>query len=445
MPDPLFFQMDPEEDFFSKLMGHGGGRSFFASCLLCLNPEQLKACRLVNSAWAKFILDEVWKTSKGRKRLEEKLVERWKTADPMAVELAQMRETVYRLSCNDAYAFCGLDSGKVAVYRLTTGQWVRDLMGTGLGCLTRVSCSKTLVVAAQSSATVTVWSSKGKMEQLYSFNATNHTCQDVTCQHGDRRGIEDLKVVGSKIALLVVDGSGTATRSLVVIRKGENIWEDWTLACFGDSGIFLAADKDWLSITKSRLSSKRTTLWQDDTFRKDIDLPGCVKSCLLATAMDLPFFILCLRINRHTYIKVFRLAADMKMENISTEASLIKSMSIGGVEPLRKEIICNQLFFGVIFDLDEGVAVTLIEKKTLGDADVTEPERRSFNLALATKLMGCVDMNSTSLIFARNQKRDQKLVLKHDFWIANIRQTCEALSFQNGRLRWLVGSVTHLP
>ena len=120
--------MEPEEDFVSKLMGNDpGGRSFFASCLLCLNPEELKACRLVSTVWAKFIMDEVWKRSRGRKRLEGKLLKRWKTADPRTVELCQTREPVESLSCNDAYVFCGLPSGKVAVYSFTTGQWVRDL------------------------------------------------------------------------------------------------------------------------------------------------------------------------------------------------------------------------------------------------------------------------------------------------------------------------------
>ena len=117
--------MEPEEDFVSKLMGNDpGGRSFFTSCLLCLNPEELKACRLVNSIWAKFIMDEVWKRSRERKRLEGKLVQMWKSADPRTVELGQTRELVTSMCCNDAYAFCGLENNRVAVYSLTTGQWV---------------------------------------------------------------------------------------------------------------------------------------------------------------------------------------------------------------------------------------------------------------------------------------------------------------------------------
>merc|ERR1719341_1786243 len=96
----------PGKDLVTKLMANDpGGRSFFASCLLCLNPEELKACRLVNKTWAKFVVDEVWKRSKGRLELEGKLLERWKTADPRTVELCQTREPVQSLSCNDAYVF----------------------------------------------------------------------------------------------------------------------------------------------------------------------------------------------------------------------------------------------------------------------------------------------------------------------------------------------------
>ena len=146
--------MEPEEepDFVSKLMANDpGGRNFFVSCLLCLNPDQLKACRLVNSVWNQFIKDEVWgKNRTRRRRLEGKLVEKWKSADPRTVEVSQTREFVYGIFCSDAYAFCGLKNGRVGVYSLTSGEWVRDLMpgqvGTGF-CYMWVSGSKTVVAA----------------------------------------------------------------------------------------------------------------------------------------------------------------------------------------------------------------------------------------------------------------------------------------------------------
>ena len=415
-------RLRPGKDVVTKLMANDpGGRRFFVSCLLCLNPEELKACRLVNKAWAKFIVDEVWKRSRGRKRLEGKLLERWKTAVPPAVELCQTRESVSSIFCNDAYVFCGLHCGEVRVYSFTTGQWVRDLMPgegeTRVRCNRLMSGSKTVVASAakfgSTPVTATVWSSQDKMEQLYYFNATNHNCLDVTCIHegADRRQLVDMNVVGSKIALLVFNVSKNKC-SLVVIRKGEHIWEEKTLACFlvlSSPKPFLAAAGDWISVTRwpSRQVALQCALWQDDTYRQDIDLPGCQSAPLLATAMDLPFLSLSVRDNDKpcASIKVFRLAADNGMKDIcGTVASLVKSIPLGDSWPTM--IICNHLLFGFV-DWNEAT-VTLIEKGALADAAAAEPDRRQID---HLGWSSC-DMNSTSLVFTR----DQRFVLKKDFW-----------------------------
>ena len=421
--------MEPEMDFVSKLMENDpGGRSFFASCLLCLNPEELKACRLVNPVWAKFIMDEVWKRSMGRKRLEGKLVERWKAADPRTVELVQTRERVYSMYCNDAYVFCGLPSSKVVVYSFTTGQWLRDLnpgkvkMGHSSA---RVSGSKTVVAAALRDSTVTVWSSQGRMEQLYYFDATNLTCLDTKCHHfrADHTIIRAINVVGSKIVLLVHYNEKNKG-SLVVISKGANNWEEKTLTCFPCFPsptllhLFLATDRDWISVSDS--PQRRVTLWQDDTYRQDIDLSGCLSDSLIATAMDLPFFILSVRdyVKHCACIKVFRLAADNEMKDISTVASLVKSIPLGDFWPRQRGIICNQLFFGFVNLGRTGMAVTLIEKRAVVDAAVAEAEMRQIILT-GSIIPDCVDMNSTSLVFAQFQGEFKSLGFKKDFWMAN--------------------------
>ena len=102
--------MDPKEiDFVTKLLaiGQGWGQSFFVSCLLYLSPEDLKACRLVNTTWDKVIKEKVWGNKKARKTLEQKLSQRWNTTNPEAVELI-MLESVGVLFCNDKYVFCGV-------------------------------------------------------------------------------------------------------------------------------------------------------------------------------------------------------------------------------------------------------------------------------------------------------------------------------------------------
>ena len=50
-----------------------------------LDPEDLKACRQVNSTLNKLIKAEMWGTKTGRSKLVKDLVHRWKTAEPRPV------------------------------------------------------------------------------------------------------------------------------------------------------------------------------------------------------------------------------------------------------------------------------------------------------------------------------------------------------------------------
>ena len=116
-------------DFVSRLLaiGQGWGQDFFVSCLLHLSPEDLKACRLVNKTWNKVIKERVWGNKRARKMLEEKLLNRWKTTNPETVQLGTVPQEVEAMFCNNTHAFCFVKGGKVKVYSLTDGQWVRDL------------------------------------------------------------------------------------------------------------------------------------------------------------------------------------------------------------------------------------------------------------------------------------------------------------------------------
>ena len=388
---PTLFVMEPEVDFVSKLMENDpGGRNFFASCLLLLNPKELKACRLVNSVWDEFIVDEVWGKNRGRRKLEEKLVERWKTTDPMAVELSQVSGQICSMFCNDSLVFCGLASGRVSVYSLTSSEWVRDLMpgevGPGFISFTKVSGGKAVIAAAMWGSMVTVWSSQREMEQLYHFNANNRYCLNLVCRHAGPipcSTIVDFKVVGSKIVFLVEDFRKNKT-SLVAIKRGEHIWEEKTLVCFpsnSELNNLLATDGDWVAATGQMLNSTKVMLWQDETYRQDLVLPGCLPIAAEAIALELPFLILWSSdVNVSASIKVFRLAADNGMEDISTVAFLVKSIPLYNLVPTWRGIICNKLFFGFLHA--EGLAATLIEKRALVDAAVPaeKTERRQINL-----------------------------------------------------------------
>ena len=61
--------MESEESLIEKLLANGGGRKFFISTLLLLDPKDLKACRQVCSLWDNFIGEELW----GRKACKAKL------------------------------------------------------------------------------------------------------------------------------------------------------------------------------------------------------------------------------------------------------------------------------------------------------------------------------------------------------------------------------------
>ena len=123
--------METEYDFVSALLRIGeGGVDIFASCLLDLDPDELKSCRLVNRTWNEFIRKEVWGSKQRRLLLKEKLLHRWKNIVPAAKEFSPVRmmldpdlfhNEVDSIFCNNSYVFCGLPCGKVGVYSLTTG------------------------------------------------------------------------------------------------------------------------------------------------------------------------------------------------------------------------------------------------------------------------------------------------------------------------------------
>ena len=351
--------MEPEPDFVSALLAIGeGGHHFFASCLLLLDPEELKACRLVNHTWDEFIREEVWGSKRARLQLQEKLAQRWKNTDPIAKEFGHVRMAVDpclhpseigvvdSIFCNNSHIFCGLDSGKVGVYSFNDGQWVRDLMPGEVDTVhcnaTKVAGSDLVVAAIMWSSIVTVWSSKKEMEQLYCLNIVNYPCMAVSCEHSedyDESEVEEIQVVGNKVVFLRFDWWQGKT-SLIVIDKGEqNVWESKTLACINDIGSHppLATDENCIAVAKlvdtsyGRIAMPSTTevkLWQGDTFRQDICLLECSPLPFCTNiALKLPFLVVS---SKGDCVKVYQLAADKGMEEVGAVASLMKCIQVAG-------------------------------------------------------------------------------------------------------------------
>ena len=120
-------------------------------------------------------------------------------------------------------------------------------------------------------------------------------------------------------------------------------------------------------------------------------------------AMEIPFLTVSINLREDTFIKVYRLATEMLMEDISTVASLIKSFPLGR---FANQLFCNELFFGCV--LDDQKAVILIEKGELFDAAILPENIERIHVLLqddASKY--CVDMNTTSLVFAPWEKEDK--------------------------------------
>ena len=88
---------------------------------------------------------------------------------------------------------------------------------------------------------VTVWSSKEEMRRLHSFDVNNLDGMEAGL-------VEDIKVTGNKVVLLLTDGTDSA-HQLVVLQEGEHNWENKILEPFTMSSWGrLVVEKDWLAV-----------------------------------------------------------------------------------------------------------------------------------------------------------------------------------------------------
>ena len=414
-------------DNMSQLLTIGEG-DFFVSCLLFLSPEDLKACRLVNKTWNDLIKERVWGKKRARKRLEEKLLIRWKTINPDTVQLGTVPLGVLIIFCNNNHVFCGVQGGKVKVYNLTDGQWVRDLESgeEDLGVV-RICGGESIVAAWLGLGVVTVWSSKEEMGRLHSFDVHNHD--------GLEDGwVGDIKVTGNKAVLLLRDDT-SSTNQLVVLQEGEHNWENKILEPFSmPLWGKLAAEGDWLAVAGGDESGPdvfKVKLWKEDLFRQDIELPGVSAGDARDVVLDSPFLVVGGTTGSSWFgegeetgwIKVFQLAADNLMEDLNTAASLAKTVQFPGF--FVTKLLCTQLVWGCMMVAQDHLesSLDLSEKTAFLDA-ATPPEQTQRNrIHLRTRYYNLVDMNTTSLVFIQRaigqENQLQDYVCKKDFWMSN--------------------------
>ena len=436
--------MDSEEDMLSQLMlMDEGGKKFVADCLLLLSPEEIKCCRLVCTQWDQFIKGEdFWKSKRVKKELGQKLVQRWKTADPLKEQVAETREEIESIHCNDAYVFCGREN-KVRVYDFASGQLIRELIPSQPGSplyndsTFRYSTSQVVggkgIVAAvmrqeRFAVLLTIWSSRGQMNQLCCFNFQNYHCPN-DCNDpmdNDILQIRTVTVVGTEKVAILAQHRYSGIASLVLLEKGNDTWDTKTLGCFPLDFPWpsVASDGNWLTVLD--YAHEKVKLWREDENVQDIVFPGLdgfkvIPCCIF---LELPHLILGVtqyedRGPVADWINVYR------MED--TVPCLIKSINLEMGKDLFRylEPIANQFCLGFV----EVGFVWLFVKKELVNAELSpaKTEKREIRFKGYT-----MSMNTTCFVagvgarenfWARRRHERRDNIEKTDFWMSKMGPT----------------------
>ena len=211
--------------------------------------------------WNQLVKDEVWGSEPGRKGLTARMRHRWVNFEPSMDQLGRAKEKVMSLFCNDKHIFCGQGSGLVRVYLVASGEYVRDLVprepnpDMRIRSYTLVAGGKEVVAAVTWDMFVTVWSTKGDMDWVASYQYQCEGCQKRPCNCSARGDgtIEDIRMTPhGKIVLLTRNRSpnSDSASSVLIMKKAEDGWtvddspmfdrcgfamdENVSLGCHGD-------------------------------------------------------------------------------------------------------------------------------------------------------------------------------------------------------------------
>ena len=121
------------ENFVGQMMQMDEGAvRFVTDFFLLLDPEDLKACRLVSKQWDEFVKREVWNNQYGKKMLTQKLVQRWMHENPkeevlFSQEVNLENQRITNIVCDEQHVYCADLTGKVRMFRLSDGVMEREL------------------------------------------------------------------------------------------------------------------------------------------------------------------------------------------------------------------------------------------------------------------------------------------------------------------------------
>ena len=254
---------------------HGGGwRVFnvatsqvpntFVQCVYELNPVWQGS-----TSWKQFALDQTLGTSEGRKRLyEEKLMSNWMNQEEATVTLSHIGKTSISycrfLVCNNQLIFCGGVEG-TEVFNMS-GEKIRML--TEEYTITAAVGKETFAaVMGESHKTITLWSTKGDMAQLHSFQLVE--CAGHGIQVMESNGAGDKFIINTR-------------NNIIVIEMGETgEWENKTLATFSEPAThYMAGQGNWIAVAsfpwkEDPAGATTVALWHQDKRFPDVILPIC--------------------------------------------------------------------------------------------------------------------------------------------------------------------------
>ena len=210
--------------------------------------------------------------------------------------------------------------------------------------------------------------------------------------------------------------------SLILMEKGTSGWEKKTLTELtlhagglpAINGDFIALAKDVYSprLLPSELAHTRISLWCGDKELPDVLLPGRMGQTVTGIILEVPFVILSLVTplepigSRDATVKVYSVSTSNRMEEISSQGSLLKNIPItdrGELVGDNIRLIFNDFIIGHVHQPNDGddISVHIMDKKLLLNPKVAA---KNVWVRLITLPHDCkvVDINNTSLVCARD-------------------------------------------